>query len=265
MQNSKLARHRCLTFLVASLVLVISSTAFASRAVWKRTTLTESNEAWRVDLEIYLNSAPDIAHVPMQFKFEQKVYYELSRVDGKDKPVMRRVPMEGKAPLLETVDMGFLDPGTGKLMSRTRFSFRLTRERGFEAGEYLVSIKNKRTGRTLGPKRRIIFKGENDVIDRRSMVFAEKKKKKAQEATPAWQEEYDPKTDPENDEFWEGGPTEPEKKPTLPPPAHMQEKPGGCIVKAAGKGDSGATWIVAGVAALVLARRRRTLLNKSAA
>jgi MYXO-CTERM domain-containing protein len=121
-----------------------------------------------------------------------------------------------------------MDAGRGTIQKRTRFSFKITRAHGFEAGEYQVTIKDGRTGSTIGRRQRLVLKGENEVIDRRSMVFGgEKKKKKKKKDEPA-EQDYTPKKQlgPEDEAFWAGGPTEPEEEADGPP--SIEEKPGGC-------------------------------------
>ncbi len=243
--------HRLAKALTVLALLLFATPALADRVVWKKTTISESNESWRIDVEVHLSNTPDIAHVPMQFKFEPLVYYERSLVDGSDQPQLRKVPLENKQPLIESVDMGFLDTGSGKIQKRTRFTFKLTRERGFEAGEYKVTIKNKRSNRTLQPTKTLILNGENEVIDRRSMVFdtskADAKKKKDKEAeNQAAIDEYEQRENPDSEEFWAGGPEEPEaEEDPLPPPAHMQEKPGacGCRVVGESRAPAGLGWL----------------------
>ncbi len=263
MFGTKISNSWAVKLLVAMALCLLASPAFADRVVWKKTKIKESNESWRIDVEIYLSKAPDIAHVPMQFKFEPTVYYERSLVDGSSEPQTRRVPLENKQPLIESIDMGFLDPGTGKIQSRTRFSFKVTRERGFEAGEYKASLKNKRSNRTLTPEVTMVLDGENEVVDRRSMVFDTKKADKKAEAKreadrQAAEEEFEQRENPDSEEFWAGGPSEPERgEDPLPPPAHMQEKPGACGCRVLGSSTpSGAGWwALAFVAAVVLRRR----------
>ncbi len=245
--------HRIVGLATAFAVVLLALPALADRVIWKKTTIEESGESWKVELEIHLSKAPDIAHVPMQFKFEPKVYYERSLLDGSDEPQLRKVPLTDRQPLIETVDMGFLDPGSGKIQKRTRFSFKLTRDRGFEAGEYTVEIRNKRTDRKLGPPKALKLNGENEVIDRRSMDFSSGSKKKKKEDKPAesQEDEYDASKDPNSEEYWESGPTEPERgDEPLPPPAHMQEKPGACGCRVAGERTPGSDL---GIAAILLA------------
>lgn len=249
------------TFLCLSLS---ASSASADRVVWKKTKLNESSASWRLDLEFHMSRPPDIAHVPMQFKFEPDIYYERSLVDGSEQPQLRKVPLENKQPLIESVEVGFLDPGSGKTQARTRFTFKLTRDRGFEAGEYKVTVTNKGTGKKIGGEQRLVLDGENEVIDRRSMVFdtkkAEEKAKAKREAKAAEEDEYDPSQDPNKEEYWASGPAESEPKDEpLPPPAHMQERPGacGCRVPGAPVSHTHPAWLVGlGLLGLFALRRR---------
>lgn len=243
-----------------------AGSAHADRIVWKKTTIKESNSAWNLECEFHLNKAPDVALVSMQFKFEKDVRYERELVDGRDTPQVRKAVLENEQPLIETVEVGFMD-STGKSQPRTRFSFKLTRDREFFAGEFRVTVTDKNTGRKIGGEQKITLEGENEVVDRRSMVFdtkkADEKAKKDREAKAKRAEEedaYDPSKDPEKDDYWASGPSEPEKsEQPLPPPAHMQDRPGacGCRVIGAGTANSEAAWFALGLGALVLTRRRR--------
>jgi len=182
--------NRSIQRLVAALaallsILVLSASAQAGgRVEWKTKTFKErSDKAWMLEIAIYLPKAPDVAYVPMKFEFELTTYFERALIDGKDGPVDTRTPMTGRQPLIETVDVGFMDAGTSKIEKRTRFSFKVKRDLGFEAGEYKVTIRDTRNGQTVGTATTITFDGENEVIDRRSIVFQgdDKKKKKKEE------------------------------------------------------------------------------------
>jgi MYXO-CTERM domain-containing protein len=157
------------------------------------------------------------------------------------------------------VDVGFLDPGTGKAAKRTRFSFSITRDRGFEAGTYEVQVMDARDDREIGGKTLLTLDGENEVIDRRSMVFDDKPKEKKEggESAPKPAAEERELT-PDDDAYWAGGPREPEEKSApLPPPAHLQEKPGcGCRVGGADAGGASLGLLALGFG-LVLRRARR--------
>lgn len=237
---------------LAALVAGVPAQA-ADRVVWKKTTVNESNESWRLDLEFHFSKPPDIAHVPIQFDFTQTVYYENTLDDSSTEPRVIKQPVENKQPMVETQDVGFLDPGTGKTQNRTRFTFKLTRARGFEAGEYKVQVRNKRAGSKIGGETKLVLNGTNEVIDRRSISFDEKKKPKDEETKKkSWEEEeYDPAKDPNNEQYWEGGPSDAEKGggEDIPPPAHMQENPGACGCRVLGPTQAGGLhWLVLGAA-----------------
>jgi MYXO-CTERM domain-containing protein len=254
-----LFRRLLAPLLTLTLALVALNASAQGRVVWKKSKLNESSQRWHVDLEFHMTKAPDIAVVPVRFEFTPEVYYERSLVDGQEKPVLNRMPLADRQPLVETVDIGFLNPTSGKIEKRTRFSFDLTRDRGFEAGEYKVVVEDKRNGKKFGQPTRLILDGENEVIDRRSMSFEPTKKKKEKEPTEEEKAAMADPPDPNSDEFWEGGPTEaddPEGK-SLPPPAHMQERPCACRVPG---GQARSSWWLSAVAALGVAwaMRRRS-------
>lgn len=252
---------RWLLALSAVAALFGSTPAYAAdRVIWKKTTVNENLASWRLDLEFHFTRAPDIAHVPISFEFTQTVYYENTIEDGDSGPKVIKQPIENKQPLMETQDVGFLDPGSGKTMNRTRFTFKLTRDRGFEAGEYKVVVKDKRSGSKLG-ETRLVLNGTNELIDRRSVDFGGDQKKPKEEKKKSWEEEeYDPNKDPNREEYWEGGPTQKEGEgEDIPPPAHMQENPGACGCRVVGETDSRPfvpALVALGLVAFRLRRRR---------
>jgi MYXO-CTERM domain-containing protein len=171
---------------VLGVLLIAASALGAGRVDWKTKSLEErkSSKSWRIELTIYLPRAPDTAYVPMKFEFQPIAYYERAMVDG-DKLVERTVPLTHQQSLIETVDVGFLDPGTAKIQSRTKFSFKVTRAHDYAAGEYKVTIYDVRNNQKIGAPTTIKFLGENEIIDRRSITFsgAKKKEKKKDEAS----------------------------------------------------------------------------------
>jgi MYXO-CTERM domain-containing protein len=199
-----------LSFLLALSVLLGAGAAFAAgRIEWKTKELQErEGGSWRLELAFYMNAAPDVAHVPMKFEFQPIAYYERSMVDG-DKLVERTVPLENRQALIESTDVGFLDSGSGKIEKRTRFSFKVTRAHGYEAGEYKVTVRDGRNGQTVGTPTTMIFKGENEVIDRRAMVFSgkegKKKKKDDGESKSDGDKPKDEGDKPKSDADSEGG------------------------------------------------------------
>jgi MYXO-CTERM domain-containing protein len=247
------------------LLLVAGTAGAAGRVDWKSKTLKESDShSWTIEVTFYLNKAPDVATMPMRFSFQPVVYYERSLLDGKEGPQLRQVPLAGKPPLVESVDVGFMDPGNGQIQKRTKFSFKVTRGHGYEAGEYDVTIKDGRTDQSFGTAAHVIFEGENEVIDRRAMVFSgEKKKEKAKEGDDNDKGEGgggesashgSKQLDESDPAFWEGGP----KKKSPGEEEEGVEPKRGCGCRLADSGFSSGTGAV-GLSLLMLgaARRRR--------
>jgi MYXO-CTERM domain-containing protein len=273
--STRIFSVRSLFVIALALVgLCLSSVASAAgRVQWKSKNFKErSDKSWNLELAIYLPSAPDVPHVPMKFEFQPEVYYERDMMDG-DKLVERKVPLDNRQALIESVDVEFLDSGTGKIEPRTRFTFKLTRAHGYEAGEYKVTIHDGRNDQAVGTPTTLVFDGENEVIDRRAMVFSgnDKKKKpdadakkadddkaasgdtkKADDAKPA----SDSDSAPAAADSADATPA-PEAKPS-DEPGTIKEKPGGCGCRLAGSSESGNAGL--GFAALALsavALRRR--------
>jgi MYXO-CTERM domain-containing protein len=224
-------------------MLLSSSALAAGRTEWKSKTVKERDDkSWRLEVAIFMPRAPDVAHVPMKFEFQPTAYYARDMTDG-DKLVEHTVPLNDRQSLIESVDVGFLDSGSGKIESRTKFSFKVTRAHGYEAGEYKVTIKDTRNGQTVGTPTTLKFAGENEVIDRRAMVFASKDKKKeekkdgddkkADEGGDAKADEGgDTKTDEPAPGSEDSQPADEGDGAEGPPP--IEEKPGGCGCKVAG-------------------------------
>jgi MYXO-CTERM domain-containing protein len=259
----------------ALLGLCLSTVASAAgRVQWKAKNFKErSDKAWNLEVAIYLPKAPDIPHVPMKFEFQPEVYYERDMMDG-DKLVERKVPLDNRQALIESVDVEFLDSGTGKIEPRTRFTFKLTRAHGYEAGEYKVSIHDGRNDQAVGTPVTLVFDGENEIIDRRAMVFSGNDKKKKPDADTkkvADDKDGDDKAAASGDKKADlakpasDGETTPaadtpkaSDKP-IDEPGTIKEKPGGCGCRLADTTDSGQAAL--GFAALALAsvvlRRRK--------
>lgn len=266
-----LGRFRVIAWFVA-VFLVAGSAAAWGRVEWATKTLKarSDNNAWTIELKIYLNRAPDFANMPVKFEFQPQAYYERAMVDG-DKLIERKVPLVGRQPLIESVDIGFLDPGTGQIQKRTRFSFKITRGHGFECGEYRVTIRDGRNGQILGTPVNIVLGGQNEVIDRRSIVFTgERKKDKdkdkakdsnagdqpSEDADKANEEKDESSAEPEAAEA-EPAADEPGPEADAPPP--VEGKPGGCGCRL-GSANPSSTAVggLLALAALSAVRRRRS-------
>lgn len=250
------ARRHVAWLLFLALLGLAGPAAAQGRVVWKRTKLDEVDKAWKLALEVHLNRAPDVAHVPIRFSFTPTVFFERALVDGRKEPVIRQIPLEHQQPIIESQDVGFMDPRSAKTVSRTRFTFQITRDRGFEAGQYQVKVTDARSGKELGGATNLTLNGENEIVDRRSVVFDEKPKQDAKPKTEEAAAPAEQELSPEDDAFWAGGSRAPEEKTApLPPPAHLQDRPGcGCRMAAS---QSNAACLALGALALVLAARRR--------
>ena len=262
------ARRFVLVLCQLAVILLSTSSAFAGgRIEWKSTTVKERDDkSWRLEVAIYMPKAPDVPHVSMKFEFQPVAYYARDMTDG-DKLVEHTVPLTDRQSLIESVDVGFLDSGSGKIESRTRFTFKVTRAHGYEAGEYKVTIRDTRNGQIVGTAQTLKFQGENETIDRRAMVFEGKKKKDGDSGgdkpkDDSGEKKADapaddaPKADPapgaEDDKPVKGDSADDK----APPP--VEGKPGGCGCKVAGGEQSslGGLLALVGVGMLVARRRR---------
>jgi MYXO-CTERM domain-containing protein len=271
--GSKTWRRQGLALTTALLLLLASAIALAAgRIEWGSKTLKprSDNQSWNVEIAIFLPKPPDVPSVPMRFVFEEKVAYERSIEDG-DKHTTRKVPLEGKQPIVESVDVGFLDPRSGKIENRTKFTFKLHRDHGFECGEYKVTVRDARNDAVVGQPTTLIFGGENEEVDRRSVVFTgekKKEKKKPAEGANADGASGDGAAS-DGEKKNDASEAKADTRPALetPPedskdsaaPEEIKKKPGGCGCTIPGEPSStGALWagLVAGAALLL--RRRRT-------
>jgi hypothetical protein len=257
MTNPVFLARRYLAAALSLAVLLIAGSALAGgRVEWKSKTLKASdNHSWTIEVSIFLNAAPDVPTLPMRFSFQPVIYYERAMVDGKSEAQFRKVPLEGKPPLVESVDVGFLDPSNGTTQKRTKFSFKVSRGQGYEAGEYDVTIKDGRTDASLGGASRIIFDGENEIIDRRAVVFSGEKKEK-KEDTKKTEDDAPQKKQltPDDPGFWQGGKStkDEEKEEEVDP-----KRGCGCRVGAASTNTRDLGTGLAGVALVLGALRRR--------
>lgn len=238
----------------------------------------DDNGRWKLKMSINYGSTPHLGHIPMIFSFTPTVLYERALTDQTgDKPVLNRIPLANQQGIHESMDVGFMDAGTGKVYSTTKFDFVIRRDRGFEAGEYTLVIKTS-DGVTMGQPQRLKLLGDNPVVDRRAIVFSGEKKKVKKEETKEGGEDAK-EGEEKKEEAKSEEPAEPamekvgessaEGTPTEAPP-EVAPKQGGCgcrLVGAAEDGSVGSTGMsgLAWIApfALALARRRRTARGSS--
>jgi MYXO-CTERM domain-containing protein len=135
----------------------------------KSTEAQEVSGAWHIFVTIELPRAPTVGHVPIRFLFTKTAVYERAMVDNRNDPVVNRMSLQNQTPSIESLDVDFAD-GSGKIFKQTRFDFGLTRTRGYEAGEYIVQVRTA-DGTDIGGKANLTLKGDNPVVDRRSITF----------------------------------------------------------------------------------------------
>ncbi len=133
-----------------------------------------SGGTWHLYMTIELSAPPSIAHVPMKFSFTKTVEYERALVDGQKDPVTNRTALTGQMPQIISQDIDFAN-ATGKIFKGTGFDFGVTRAVGFVAGEYRVQLRTA-DGADVGGPVTLILKGDNEVVDRRSITFNAKNK-----------------------------------------------------------------------------------------
>ncbi|MBK7585375.1 MAG: hypothetical protein IPI67_34940 [Myxococcales bacterium] len=260
-RNSWVRRITTLAALLA--VLLVSSLALAAgRVQWSKTTVKETeSKSWKIEVKIFLNKAPDTSLIPVKFEFSPLSYFERAMMDG-DKLVERRVPLVGRQDIIEGVDIGFMDPGTGKIEKGTNFSFKITRAHGIEAGEYKVTVRDARNGQIIGSPTTLKLDGENEIIDRRAMVFADPKSKKKKEEAGDKQEDKKEETGDKEEKTEEAAEPKSEDPADTPPPddkpaGEVKEKPGGCGCRVADSRGSSPEALTLGLLGLALLGARR--------
>lgn len=256
-----------LTMLSAFFAVVLAAgDALASSWKLKSSEATEVSGAWHVYVSIDLNSPPALAHVPMKFLFTRTAVYERALVDGQKDPVTNRIVLSNQMPQQLSLDVDFAD-GTGKVFKGTRFDFGLTRTVGFEAGEYKVQLRSA-DGQEIGSPQNITLKGDNEVVDRRSITFSAKGGKDVKKVDDGVKRETPAKADdtvaaaPQNGDVAPVG----NAAPFIPADAYnkteeeeaVRERPKGCGCSVPGSAPGSLGWLaVPGLTGLVVARRRR--------
>ncbi len=229
----------------------------------KQTSVEEADGRWKFNVEVDYGSKPHLGHVPFDFVLVQKVYYEYSITDTDKAPVQRRKPMHNQEPQREQMDIAFAD-ARGDLWQRTKFSFALRRDRGFSAGEYSLTVKRSSDGAVLGRPMNITLNGQNELIDRRAIVFAGEPKKKpdAKPASTGKPEGAKPEEAAEEPTDTVPEDVEPpdSEEAAAPPPVDKKAKGAGCGCRAVGNDGTSGLASALGVLLLgltVWSRRRR--------
>ena len=253
-----IARH-----LIAALAFALMALAPTIARAGGTVTVTDSQPKeqdgkWKIVMTMNYGSTPPTAHIPMNFEFTQTVLYERSLTDQSPKtPVLTKKPLQNQQPSNESMDVDFSN-SSGKLFPTTKFDFALKRSNGYEAGEYTLVITRANDGTKMGQPIRIVLQGDNEVVDRRAMVFSgEKKEPKKADASaekkdePAKPEDAAPESDPAAAGDTGSAPVE------SPPPVEKKQGGCGCRVAEPTSGTEAGIVLVAGLALLAHRRRRR--------
>jgi MYXO-CTERM domain-containing protein len=176
MRASRLPSIELLVIFFFAVVLAMTSWPSVAHAAGsarlKGSEIQEVSGAWHVFVRIELPKAPPIAHVPMKFVFTKLAVYERAQTDTG--LVTNRQPLQNQLPSTESLDVDFAN-AQGKIYNRTDFDFGLTRTRGYEAGEYKLQIRTS-DGIEIGSPMQLTLKGDNPIVDRRSITFEARKK-----------------------------------------------------------------------------------------
>ncbi|MFO0756926.1 MAG: MYXO-CTERM sorting domain-containing protein [Byssovorax sp.] len=223
---------------------------------------TEVDGKWKLNMTFDYGSVPPLPHIPMLFVFTPTVLYERTLTDkSPDKPVLTRMPLVNQSPINESLDVGFSD-ASGKIFKVTKFDFSLKRDHGFEAGEYDLQVKRSDDGVQMGQTIKLILKGDNAVVDRRSIMFtADSNKKQVKKDEPKKDDAAKKDEEPKKDEAPAGdapaGDAPPKDVDVAAAPPPVPPKQGGCGCEVAGDPGVDGRALAAAMLGLSLVLRRR--------
>ncbi len=223
---------------VALILLLCAASAWAVGSIrFKTTSPDENNGKWKFKCTIDYGSRPHKGHIPMVFSFKHVTQYEWYIDDkrpDKNKPVFRKKTLHNQKPINLDQPVGFSD-AMGKTFRKTKYSFKIPRDPdlGFEAGEYMLTVRVRR-GPRIGRPIRLTLKGKNKVIDLRSISFVgeepPKPKPKTDTTARAVEDDGPPlDDDDEDDDDMPPG--------SVPKPPPEKPKQGGCGCRLADSSD----------------------------
>ena len=175
MRASRLSLEMFVVFFLALLLALVAwprPAHAAGSAKLKTNEVQEVSGAWHIFVRLELAKAPSTPHVPLKFVFTKTAVYERAQTDNG--LVTNRQALQMQQPTTESLDVDFAN-AQGKIYNRTEFDFGLTRTRGYEAGEYKLQIRTS-DGVDIGGPMTLTLKGDNPIVDRRSITFEAKKK-----------------------------------------------------------------------------------------
>src|SRR5262245_22032588 len=102
--------------LLALITFALVALAFAGSAeargnvIVRNPVMDEKDGEWKMKLKVDYGSTPHIPHIPMVFTFKPVAIYERQLTDDSpDKPVERRVSLQGQTDINVPMDVGFAD------------------------------------------------------------------------------------------------------------------------------------------------------------
>lgn len=265
-------RFATLLWCVAGMLLTTVVSALGTVSIAKKE-IQEVEGRWKIVVTLDVGKPPEVNYVPMIFTLTPVASYERALTDATgDKPVMRIVPLQGQTPHSEGMEVGFSD-SSGKAFSKTKFDFKVKRERGYEAGEYELRVRRAADGVAIGRPLTLKLQGDNPVVDRRAMVFGAEKKTAEGDVRKVESDEFNTKgkqksgskqSSPDDTGAQKGAHTESESasvdsapEPTVGEVPSVPPKQGGCGCRMAGQPSPGHAWLVAALGSGLLLRRRQ--------
>jgi hypothetical protein len=239
---------------LATTFFAVDAAAYGTYHV-RSTEVQESGGQWHIYLRINLPRAPSLAHTPMRFIFTEETQYERALTDNSKEPVLNRVPLQNQLPKFESMDVDFSD-ATGKIFKTTNYDFSLTRARGYESGEYKMQVRTA-DGRDIGGSTHVILKGDNPVVDRRSITFSAKTKDKTKDKQVAQNDTSAVPTSTEVQAVGTPPPFVPDEGFKKTDEEQVHTKPGGCGCDVPGRATSTIAVFGTVLALGALAQRRK--------
>lgn len=259
-------------FCVGAIVVLLALFAFAGKAQAGKpsakpesATLTEVDGKWKLILNFDYGKEPELQFISMRFSFEQVTLFERAITDESgDKPVLTKKALVNQPPIIESMDVGFSD-GTGKLFKTTKFNFLIRRDRGFEAGEYQLTIKKVDNDEQFA-KVKLTLNGDNPIINRKSINFVDDKGKNNDASKVKSKSDPGASSDSDGSKDDPSGDTKPAGDDGSTPSGDVppvDPKKGGCGCEIVGSNTGTGSMIVGlGLMAAAFARRRANLKRR---
>lgn len=126
--------------------------------------LQEVNGHWWLEARVDFGRPENgVARIVVKLR-EVAVYDRALRETGQTVPTIERVELRDRSASVERTDVP-LQSGVGFIR------IDLARARGYEAGEYVVTLQRDGVPGDLGAPQQLALQGLNDTVDRRPLIF----------------------------------------------------------------------------------------------